>query len=280
MNQKHVMYQMKTCILFGNCHCSGIRKFLEFSNFYEEYEVHQFANWELIKDNEMAIPVHLMKNADLVIYQPLSEVYGCYSTNKKNPESFFNILKSDCQTISFPRIHNNALFPIFRKSKSTIDIYGSFINKVDSVEELVYKYNNNMMNYDFVNRMIKNYIVSKRKEEDCDIQIADFLFSNIHKHKLFLTQDHPTSFVFNELTKRICNVLDLDYNFEKASGADENITQLQDSVYDREDCQYPISNYAIRHFNFEYIQEEHLDSYNFYLQHTLHYYLNHYNKNV
>jgi glutaredoxin-related protein len=80
---------MKKCILFGNCHCSGVKKFLEYSDFFQQYEVQQFANWELIKDEKnMVIPIHLIKDADLVIYQPLSDVYDCYSTNKQNPDSF------------------------------------------------------------------------------------------------------------------------------------------------------------------------------------------------
>jgi len=72
----------------------------------------------------------------------------------------------------------------------------------------------------------------------------------------------------------------LEYDYEKGAEVEENITQLQDSVYHREDCQYPISNYSTRHYQFEYVQEEHPDAYHFYLQHTLHYYMNDYNKKV
>ena len=61
---------MKKCIIFGNCQCSGVKKFLEFSDFYEQYEIHQYANWELIQDNKMTIPIHHLQSADLVIYQP------------------------------------------------------------------------------------------------------------------------------------------------------------------------------------------------------------------
>jgi hypothetical protein len=263
---------MKTCVLFGNCHCSGIRKFLEFSNFYEKYEVHQFANWELLKNNDFCMPINLIKNADLVIYQPLSDVYGCYSTNKKNEESFFNLLKEDCKSVSFPRIHNNAIFPIFRKARNNNIIYGKYKNSIETENDLIYKYKNNMIDFDFDNRISQNYYISKQKEANCDIQIADFLYSNISKHKLFLTQDHPTSFVFNELTSRLCNILDLDYNYDDAANAEENFTKLEDSVYGRNDCQYPISRYSIQHFNFEYIKQEHPDANEFYLKNLLEYY--------
>uniref|UniRef100_A0A6C0B748 Polysaccharide biosynthesis enzyme WcbI domain-containing protein n=1 Tax=viral metagenome TaxID=1070528 RepID=A0A6C0B748_9ZZZZ len=265
---------MKRCILFGNCHCNGVKKFLEYSNFFEQYEVQKFANWELIKDSKnMSIPVHLIKNADLVIYQPLSDVYNCYSTNKENPDSFFQLLKDECKTVSFPRIHNNAFFPIFHKNNKKHIFYGTITNNAKSVNELIFLYNNDLIDYDFKARMDYNYCVSKEKEADCDIKIADFIFDNVQNHKLFLTQDHPTSLVFNKLTSQICEQLDLEYDYERALTAPENMTNLEDSVYARADKQYPISRYAIRHFNFKYIKEESEDANKFYGNNTVDYFV-------
>jgi hypothetical protein len=204
----------------------------------------------------MTIPVHLIKEADLVIYQPLSDVYNCYSTNKQNPDSFFRLLKDECKTVSFPRIHNNALFPIFHKNDRKQLFYGTIKNNIDSLHHLAYLYKNDLIDYDFDGRMNNNYRVSKEKEADCDVQIADFIYNNVSNHKLFLTQDHPTSFVFNKLTSLICEQLDLEYDYESALSAPENITALEDSVYKSEEKQYPISRYAIRHYNFKYIKEE------------------------
>lgn len=260
---------MKTCILFGNCQCSGINKFLEQSNFYEIYEIHQYQNWELIYNNEMSIQPHHLKAADLIIYQPLSDVYNCYSTNKKSPQSFFNMLKEECNIISFPRLHNNAIFPIFRKHAQKNIIYGNFSNNINSLDELIYLYNNNLIDYQFENRMNNNYIISKKKEEDTDVKIIDFIYKNITKQKLFLTHDHPTSFIFNEITNQICSQLELDYNYENNFMLQENIIGLEDSVYCRKDKQYPISRYAIDYFGFEYIKTEHSDANEFYKLNTI-----------
>ena len=106
----------KICIIFGNCQCSGVREFLKYSEFYSIYELHQFANWELIENNG-SLPINLLTNADLIIYQQLSDIHGCYSTNANNSNSFFKLLKPGCIKISFQRIHNNAIFPIFRKNE-------------------------------------------------------------------------------------------------------------------------------------------------------------------
>ena len=262
----------KSCIIFGNCQGGGVKQFLEFSNFYDIYDVKLYANWEMIKNNE-SIPIQYLQNADLVIYQPLTDVHNCYSTNKNNPESFFNILKDTCNTIAFPRIHNNAIFPIFRKRKEGNEIYGQFNNKISCIDELLYLYDNNLIDYDFKNRMLENYEISKKKEQDCEVKIIDFLMKNLHKEKLFLTHDHPTSYVFSEVTRQICDFLELDYNVEKGNSCPENMVGLPDSVYNRSDNQYPISRYAIDYFGFEYIKKEYPDANEFYKSNTIQYFL-------
>lgn len=263
---------MKKCIIFGNCHCSGVKKFLEFSNFYEKYEIYQYANWELIQNDKMTIPIHQLQSADLIIYQPLSDVYNCYSTNKSNPNSFFNLIKETCNTISFPRIHNNGIFPLFHKQTSKQNIYGKINNLPNSLEELIYLYDNNLIDFDFTKRMNDNYDISKQKEFNCDIKIIDFIYNNIKHHKLFLTQDHPTSFIFNEVTNQICNILELDYNYELGLSQTENISGLPDSVYNSINQQYPISRYAINYFGFNYIQNEDITANNFYKNNIIDYY--------
>jgi len=268
----------KSCIIFGNCQGTGVKKFLEFSNFYEIYDVNIYANWEMIQNNDL-IPIQYLKNADLVIYQPLTDVHNCYSTNKNNKESFFNILKDTCNTIAFPRIHNNAIFPIFKKRKNGNEIYGRVRNHINSFDEFMYLYDNNLIDYDFTNRMNENYEISQKKEQDCEVKIIDFIMKNIHKEKLFLTQDHPTSFVFNAVTKQICDILDLDYDYERGNSCHENILGLPDSVYNREDNQYPISRYSIQYFGFEYIKTEHADANIFYKNNTIEYIMNNYQPN-
>jgi hypothetical protein len=262
--------QNKTCILVGNCQCSGVREFLQYSEFFKHYNVIQYANWELINSNT-SIPTHTLQSADLVIYQPLSDVYNCLSTNKNNPDSFLNILNETCNTISFPRIHNNMLFPIFRKNKTSLNIYGTINNKIESLEHACYLYNNDLIDYDFDNRYNNNYYISKLKETDCDVKIIDFIYKNIANTKLFLTADHPTSFVFNEVTKQICEHLELDYDYEKGLTASENITGLVDSTYDRPSKQLPISRYTVKHFGLKYASGDIDDADNFYLQNTIEY---------
>jgi hypothetical protein len=253
-------------------------EFLKESDFYEKYDVHNFFNWQLIEKKEQSIPEILLRTADLVIYTPLSDVNGCYSTNIHNTTSFIHLLKPECQLISFPRLHNNSLFPIFRKhkfKKERKDYYGIIKNNISSVQELSYLYENNLIDFDFDTRVKNNYEIAKEKEADCDVKIADYISDNVSKHKMFLTQDHPTSRVINHVTKQITDILDIDYNFEKVEGFHENIIGYEDSIYGNVDKQYPISKYSIRHFGFTYIEKEHPHAHRFYLKECVEYYTNH-----
>jgi hypothetical protein len=261
----------KICVFFGNCQCHVLRKLLHFSNFFEIYDTYTCANWELLYDPKR-LPTEMMQKADLIIYQPLSDVHGCYSTNIHNENSFMKLIKPDCKTISFPRLHNNALFPIFKKKRELTIYYGKINNLFENKKELIELYNQDQIDFDFENRMKQNILISREKEKDCDVKIIDFIIENIKKHKLFLTQDHPTSFVMNEITKQICNILTIKYDHEKASLESENVIGLPDSVYNRSSNQYPISRYAMKYFEFEYIDKEDDDANDFYLQQLLNYY--------
>jgi hypothetical protein len=171
----------KICVFFGNCQCNGIKYFLRFSEFYDLYEVCCYANWELLYKPDL-LPIEMIKKADLIIYQPLSEVHGCYSTNIRNENSFMKLIKPGCKTISFPRIHNNALFPIFKKANNKNIYYGKVNNLFTTRQELIDLYNQNVLDFDFENRMKQNVLISREKEKDCDIKIIDFILENIKKH--------------------------------------------------------------------------------------------------
>lgn len=267
------IYRMKLCIAFGNCQAAALKLYLsELSSFSETYECHVYANWQLLKHNKLAIPIQQLSHADLILYQPLSDVHGCYSTNKANPESFMSLLSDNCKTISFPRLHNNSLWPLFHKNASRTVMYGKINNHIESMDQLNYLYDNDMIDYDFTHRALENYRISKQKEEETDVKIVDYIYDTMHKQKVFLTHDHPTSCVFNEVTRQVCDVLGIEYNYEKGLTFPENIANLQDSVYHRADKQYPISRYAIKHFGLTYVTDETPSTYEFYQLLTKDYY--------
>lgn len=249
----------KKCIMFGNCQCGALYKFLSlFSNFTDLYETEIYANWQLI-DSGDSIPTQKLQEADLVIYQPLSNIHGCYSTNSTNAKSFFKLLKPVCKLISFPRIHNNALFPIYKRYTPNrhLEFYGKeSVIGYTGKESLVKDYIENKIDFNFKERMENNYNISKEKESNCDIKIIDFIFQNIQNYKLFLTQDHPTSIVFNKLAQMVCDILFISYEYEQGLKLPENFANLPDNIHNTVEKQYPISRYSIAYFKFNYVSDE------------------------
>ena len=221
----------------------------------------QYANWELIKDNESP-PIVAIKNADLILYQPLSDVYGCYSTNIHNKESMFSHVKDTTRLISFPRIHNNSFWPIFHKTSRHDIYYGDnfyeyYYNKsIRTKSEFLKLYDSGLLDFKFEERFAKNIEISRSKEENTDIKVVDYIIHNIKDHQLFLTQDHATSRVFYYLAQEVCDLLDLSFNQGfSIDSIDINHTRSPDSVYGSTTMMYPDSEYAIRHFGFKWCKD-------------------------
>ena len=242
------MSEKKRAVFIGNCQVSGIRKILKHTDFYEKYTVEEFANWQMIASHS-APPTKSLACADLVIYQPLSDVHGCFSTNPKNPDNMLEVCKPDVTTISMPRIHNNSLWPIFRKNH--LNIYYGGNNFTDKpIQELLHLYDSGQLDFGFEERYIKNKCISVEKERDTDVKVVDFIDDNITKKRMFLTHDHPTTDVFIHCTMQVCDILDIEFPRELA--LDDNATGTVDSVYKRPSCRYPGSTYANRYFGFEW----------------------------
>lgn len=160
-----------------------------------------------------------------------------------------NVCKSESTVISVPRIHNNSLWPIFRKhSQKNIYYGGNFADK--PLEELLCLYDAGRLDFRFEERYQQNKTLSLEKERDTDVKVFDYIDENLRKKRMFLTQDHPTTDVFIHCTRQVCDILDIE--FPKELVLDDNVTGLQDSVYQNPSCRYPGSTYANRYFGFEW----------------------------
>lgn len=242
-------------VFIGNCQCSGILELLKFTSFYDKYDVKQYANWQMIK-NKDAPPIKDIQTADLIVYQPLRDEYGCYSTKKENSNSMFHEVRDCTDLISFPRIHNNSLWPLYHITNSREKFYGNeflkyyYDQQVKTKNEFMYLYDNMLLDFRFDERFNNNIEISIRKEEATDIKVVNFLEANLKKYRLFLTQDHPTTRVFEHCANYIINKLDLNVTDYHIDDIDENITKLKDSTYNFIDMKYPDSSYSLHHFNY------------------------------
>ena len=235
---------MSLLVCIGNCQLSALCRYLRKNDaFLNQFaEIKEYANWQILERPDL-LPIQDLKRADVVLYQPLSDVHGCLSMHKGNKQSIFQYISDETLTLSFPRIHNNALWPIARKHRDKPIWYGGE-SLLPSLEHTLALYDSGRMDFQFASRFARNKAISLEKEKDTDIKIFDYLESMLPKRRTFLTHDHPTSHVFTELYRQTCDLLDLPYVHVDSYDVDENCSGLPDSIYGLPGDAFPISPYA------------------------------------
>lgn len=238
---------MEKVVMIGNCQMSGIRTILDFTTFKDKYTVEQFANWQMIANRD-APPVQSLASADIVIYQPLSDVHGCYITNRENPDSMLNVCKEDTVFIEMPRIHNNSLWPIYAKHNSKTAYYGG--EYLDSCRgasrhQIIQLYDEGKLDFKFIDRYNRNMDISLERERSCDIKVANFIRSNLKTQELFLMHEHPTSCVYAHCVDQMLDRLRIEYTAD-VTGVDENLANCEDSVYHIPSGRFPQSSFSVK----------------------------------
>ena len=241
---------MKKAVFIGNCQCSGLRAVLQYTHFDRKYESVQYANWQMIKNQE-APPYHDLETADVIIYQPLSDVHGCFSTDPSNPNSMLQTCRPDALVLSFPRMHNNSLWPVYKKHQLQSIYYGgpdiySYYERqgIRTKSQFFQLYDTGALNFQMDERWRRNMAITLKKEENTTVKVHDYIQQNIRSQRLFLTHDHPTTALFQHCVSQLLEPLGIDFlDSVQWSELDKNITGLQDSVYQHSSCMYPDSSY-------------------------------------
>jgi hypothetical protein len=247
---------MKKALFIGNCHNNGLIHFLSFSKeFTHNFTIKQYANWELIESGD-SIPVNDIKSADLFIHQPLPPVHGCYSTDPSVENSIGSFVKESCLKISYPYVYCSSLWPIVQAAAGENRWFGNkviddlILNGL-SESEILEKFENNQIDWNYKNRFNETINILKEKEKVTDLKISDFIIENIQNQILFLIPQHPTSIIFLELTNQIMkkmNMNSLDNSIIKTI----NDANLPDSTYGIPDGIFPMDESIVENDNFSY----------------------------
>ena len=124
-------------------------------------------------------------------------------------------------------------------------------------------YDNNQIDFKYKERIEKGIQILKTKEKTCDIKIVDYILENYKSKMLFYTPNHPSYFIFKEMSKSILEKLNIDYsNFDELTKNDNYILsgQFIFSKYDYyfHNFEFPIS------CNDDYIKNIICEIYNLY----------------
>ena len=245
---------MVNIVYYSNCQHSGIEYFLKKS--INDSVVYHLENYSLIK-KQMEIPVDIIKRADIFIYQPIDKAHGIYSTDVNVENNIMSYLSPECKTISFPYIYNSSLWILippanidgFIGNYPDIDKYINRepIEKLKSqgysLDTVLQMYSNGMIDFDYEDRFNKSIEILRGKELSCDVKVSEFIETNVKKHKLFLTQNHPTTCVFVHCANQVLSILGYNIKYDEFSYP-ENICNLPG--------EWPTTSYDIKYWKFEY----------------------------
>lgn len=211
------IYIDKNILFLTNCQgTKGVAKYL--LTVYNFKNVNLIRNYDLIR-NKKDLPFNLLKNADILIYQPISDRYGVYSS-----KNILKHIKSDCIKISFPYLFINCLFPLcFTGIASSLEggsimddnsILNSNIikdlKKKYKTDEIIKMYYAQEINFNFKKNYENNINRIKEKEKDCNIKLSYlFTLENISKVKLMNSYQHPTNYVYRYIFLEIVKILNL-----------------------------------------------------------------------
>jgi len=266
-------------VFYSNCQSIGIQFFLEKYFKSKNIDVCFIAtenNYQIIK-NDNPIPVDIISQADIFIYQPIDTKWGIYSTDTDMPDNIVSYLKKDCIKISFPYIYNSSLWSIITPSigdgvtgGGLFKDVNKYINKEcieelklnhKSLEEVIQMYNTGEINFNYEERLINNLLILKEKEKKCNIIVSDFIEKNIRTIELFLNQGHPTTPLFVHCANQIIHLL--------YGGELNTFSYDYPEQYFAGDYRLPHSKYDEQFWNFKYnvcIED------NLYIEHIKHIY--------
>jgi Polysaccharide biosynthesis enzyme WcbI len=259
------------CVFYGNCQCLLIWSILRLvPMFLEQYEdkFNCLSNYHLIA-NQTPLDLALLKDADLFIYQPIDSKHGQYATNKET--GVLSHLKASCRMISFPYIYQSALWPLIKPALADdlVAEYGNFNKYINrevildlkkqghNLQEILNMWDQNKIDFNYAARYKASLQILRNKEAITDLKVSDFISQHIRTHRMFLTQNHPTSPIMVHCTKQLLKLLGIEEQL--------NLFALKDDFgYEKSQKSWPVSKYDLNYWKWSYPVKESANADKFY----------------
>ena len=254
--------EKKIAIIYGNCHTTAIRQFLENDDlFCAKYAIYPIKAIQEVNNPEY-FKGAVFKNCDLFIHQSIQKNnrYG----EEYSSEHVMKNLKKDCNVIAIPNIYHLPLcyFPQYREGRELKNIYSKTIffrdNIIDegvksgfSIKTIVEDYSRQgRYSYKQIKELYDRYIERvTMREKEWTIKIAAFLQEN-KNNVLFYDPNHPTNIVIQYICKGILNELgykiNYDFNMNGVEILDEYHMPLCRDVTDYFNINYVLENETFR----------------------------------
>lgn len=214
------------CCIYSNCQGDGLAHFMKQTSFGGYYDVSIWHNWQMImKEQDPLAMIEDVKRAEVFIYQPATKLEGAPSTE----DLCENYLPKHSKRISFPYLYNHGFFPWLKINDSGLDgwIAGeevkNRIRKPHGQPTLYQSYNDGSLHHDCARRFLECLAEQARREQPLDVKMVPFILGQYREHRLFLSENHPTSALYVGLAFRVLELLNI---FEPLSWASNNDAKM------------------------------------------------------
>ena len=255
---------MNKVVIIANCQGIGVKYFLKKSKIFKNSDIVHIRLDKITRGNKKLKKndFELIKNCDLAIYQIISDP----KYEKVNPLNLFSKYNPTCKQITFSYIYNNSFYPF----KGPLELQESFLNKPCSIifdnskritdlidkdydlNSIIKLFEENRIDFQYEKRWKNTIKILEEKEKKCDVKMADFIKKNFSKKRLFLLENHPTSFVFIELVNQILNILKLEKLNIKNYGLNDCKLPGGKLPLDKSSCIFFNYNFDIKQNNEDY----------------------------
>lgn len=208
----------KIVLLYGNCHTGAVKRYLETSKeFNTDYAIYPIKEIQEVKNADYF---------DLPVFQ-VCDVFIHQCIQKKNrygerfaSENVISKLNSTCKVIAMPNVYHLpcCLFPQYydatelRYNNRTYffrdKIIDDGLKQGKTLTDIArhyydYKFDNELITENFYKFLDK----VRKREQEWDIKVADFIETNIRAHSLFYEMNHPTNYLIKFFAKGILSIL-------------------------------------------------------------------------
>ena len=218
---------MKRVVIYGNCHTTVIKEMLNsVPEFRNQYTITDTPPIQDIK-NPTYLYSDIFTNCDIFIHQSIWEKnrYGKEFSSK----SLISRLKPGCEVIAIPNVYHMPLcfFPNYSPAPEFLNRQGGTVFFRDlvidelysrncSVKEIVKEYDreNLFPKHDLENRYLQFINKVRKREQDWDIKVSDFIDENKSEQRLFYDPNHPTNYFLAYVANELLSLLHIDSRYD------------------------------------------------------------------
>jgi len=229
------LYKNANLVFYTNCQGGiGINTLLSSKFIFKS--INYIETFSTIWNNK-ELPINILNNADIFIYQPINVKYGKYSTDITISNNILTHLNKNCIQISFPYIYFACLYPLYSNHPAA-EIDGGNLYDISKVvnrdviinlkniiketykhtfeyinQEIIKLYDNQLIDFKFEENYKNTIERIQNSEKNCNIKITHlFTLENIKNIKLMHSNNHPTNYILKYLTNQVLKILNLPLN--------------------------------------------------------------------